>query len=162
MCIKHTGTPSCAAADSAPGARKARTSLIMPAPAATASRMTSGFEVSIDKGIASDLCSASMTGTTRASSSASDTAAAPGRVDSPPTSMMSAPSSAICMARSSARSRDKKRPPSENESGVMFKTPMTATCRRSSARPPQSITFIVHSVLAGRIAQIWLHARLAR
>ncbi len=37
-----------------------------------------------------------ITGTTRRNSSSNSTGWAPGRVDSPPTSMMAAPSSAIC------------------------------------------------------------------
>ena len=90
----------------APGARSAYTSLTMQAPAATAAAMTSGLLVSME--IATRVAAAmrSMTGTTRGDlDAASTTAEAPGRVDSPPTSMMAAPSAAIAAARSSAASR---------------------------------------------------------
>ena len=50
---------------------------------------------------------------------------APGRVDSPPTSTMSAPSSIISSPRETARSGSSHRPPSENESGVTLRIPMT-------------------------------------
>jgi hypothetical protein len=50
----------------------------------------------------------------------------PGRVDSPPTSMIDAPSAAIRWACSSAAGSEANRPPSENESGVTLSTPMTA------------------------------------
>jgi hypothetical protein len=93
MCISTTGTPSDAAACIAPSPCNARTSLIMPAPAAMAARITLAFEVSTEIGTCTRLASASITGMTRASSSASLTGAAPGRVDSPPTSIASAPSS---------------------------------------------------------------------
>ena len=53
------------------------------------------------------------------------TGVAPGRVDSPPMSMKSAPSRSIARARSSASSREATFPPSENESGVRFNMPMT-------------------------------------
>src|SRR5579863_4809368 len=61
----------------------------------------------------------------RASSSASVTGEAPGRVDSPPTSIMSQPAPAISAACASAASAATKRPPSENESGVRLRMPMT-------------------------------------
>ena len=64
------GTVSCrAAACNAPGTRNALTSLIKPAPARTAARMTSGREVSIETGTSKVLQSASITGTTRLHSS---------------------------------------------------------------------------------------------
>ena len=47
MCINTTGTPASAAASSAPSWRRAKMSLIMPAPAATAARITSGLKVSM-------------------------------------------------------------------------------------------------------------------
>ena len=56
--------------------------------------------------------------------------AAPGRVDSPPMSSTSAPAASIAPARSTAAWGVGSWPPSENESGVMFRTPMT------SVRPP--------------------------
>ena len=48
----------------------------------------------------------------------------PGRVDSPPTSMMVAPSAIICIAWFSAVSMVLNLPPSEKESGVTFRIPM--------------------------------------
>src|SRR5208283_4806496 len=57
-------------------------------------------------------------------SSSRDVGSEPGLVDSPPTSMISAPSSTICIAWSMARSREKKLPPSKKESGVTFRMPM--------------------------------------
>ena len=61
----------------------------------------------------------------RAASPAS-TATAPGRVDSPPMSSMEAPSASIFRAARDASSAWLKRPPSENESGVTLRMPMTA------------------------------------
>src|SRR4051794_17396826 len=65
-----------------------------------------------------------MTGTTRASSSPSPTGAAPGRVDSPPTSMIAAPWTTVLPAWRTAASWSNHSPPSENESGVTLRTPM--------------------------------------
>src|SRR5579863_7717411 len=58
---------------------------------------------------------------------------APGRVDSPPISRMSAPSSSIWRARATACSRDRNLRPSENESGVTFRIPMTRVRRPSAS-----------------------------
>ena len=52
------------------------------------------------------------------------TGAAPGRVDSPPTSMMSAPASSMASA-CAQRPRLPTCPPSEKESGVTLSTPIT-------------------------------------
>ena len=76
----------------------------MQAPAATAAAITRGLLVSMEIAISDAAAMPSMTGTTRAISTSSSTAAAPGRVDSPPTSMMAAPSSTMRPARSSAAS----------------------------------------------------------
>src|SRR5438045_6355694 len=46
ICMRHTAQPLAAAAASAPGSRNARTSLMSPAPAALAARMTSALLVS--------------------------------------------------------------------------------------------------------------------
>src|SRR5436309_4666624 len=67
-----------------------------------------------------------MTGSTRRSSSSTGTSAAPGRVLSPPTSTTSAPSAARAKPWPTAASGSSQRPPSENESGVTFRTPMTS------------------------------------
>ena len=134
--MRHTGTPSAAAASSAPSRRSARTSLIMPAPAATAARMTSGRLVSIDTGTSTALAIAATTGTTRASSSSTVIGVAPGRVDSPPTSITSAPCSTSCFARATAASIDANSPPSEKESGVALRIAMMRQRSRRSSREP--------------------------
>ncbi len=95
------------------------------APAATAARATAGFMVSIEMQTAPSRRSCSMRGTTRAISSSSETGSAPGRVDSPPTSITSAPSAISRRACASAASAARKRPPSEKLSGVTLTTPMT-------------------------------------
>ena len=65
-----------------------------------------------------------ITGSTRAISSSAATAAAPGRVDSPPMSRRSAPSNASRSPWAIAASASENAPPSENESGVTLTTPM--------------------------------------
>ena len=65
------------------------------------------------------------TGSTRSASTSGDTGLCPGRVDSPPTSMMSAPSSSISKARRTAFLELMVTPPSEKESGVTLSTPIT-------------------------------------
>src|SRR5205823_3086342 len=69
--------------------------------------------------------SRSSTGTTRRSSSATVTPLEPGRVDSPPTSTIAAPSSTILRAAAAATSASRCTPPSEKESGVTLITPIT-------------------------------------
>ncbi|MCW0466050.1 hypothetical protein NB705_003123 [Xanthomonas sacchari] len=133
MCISTTGTPSSAAASSAPGWRRACTSLIMPAPAATAARITSGLKVSTLNGSAVCAASRSITGITRRSSSSTGTGVAPGRVDSPPMSSTSAPSPARRRPCATAASTLAWAPPSENESGVTLTMPITRG-RSSSSR----------------------------
>src|SRR6202040_1668128 len=64
----------------------------------------------------------------RASSSFSLIGEAPGRVDSPPTSIMSQPCAAIFLACDRAVSAVIYRPPSENESGVKLRIPITIGC----------------------------------
>src|SRR5262249_36452751 len=61
----------------------------------------------------------------RASSSASAPGVAPGRVDSPPISTIAQPCAAMRFACATAASAARKRPPSENESGVTLRIPMT-------------------------------------
>ena len=108
----------------APGSRNAATSFHIEAPTRAAASATCGFIVSIEIGALLRARIAAITGTTRAISSSAETGAAPGRVDSPPTSMMSAPASSIARACGVA-APSIQRPPSENESGVTFSTPMT-------------------------------------
>ena len=80
--------------------------------------------VSTEMGTVSCLLKASIIGTILLISSSSLTGAWPGLVDSPPTSMMSAPSSTIFFARFMAASISLNLPPSEKESGVIFKIPI--------------------------------------
>ena len=95
--------------------RSAVTSLTSSAPSSRARRATSAFEVSIETGTSP--ASPSSTGTTRRSSSSTETPCDPGRVDSPPTSTIAAPSSTIRRAEAAAASGSRCTPPSENESG---------------------------------------------
>ncbi len=81
--------------------------------------------VSIEMRTWLSLRTCSISGTTRAISSSAETGAAPGRVDSPPTSIMSTPSAISRRAWPSAASASRNRPPSEKLSGVTLTTPMT-------------------------------------
>ena len=95
----------------------------------------------------------SITGITRRNSSSVVIASDPGRVDSPPTSTMCAPSAAIFKPCSTALSTAKNFPASENESGVTFNTPMISPFReRSKMRPPifQSLPRIMDETTTGR------------
>jgi len=104
--MRTTGTFRAATVDRASGsAVRADTSLTASAPAATAALATAALVVSMVMGtVQPALRMPLMTGTTRAVSSASNTGIAPGRVDSPPTSRMSAPSSASFRAWATASS----------------------------------------------------------
>src|SRR6266550_4353587 len=86
----------------------------MVAPASSAASATSRLRVSID------------TRTWEARASSTGTSSAPGRVLSPPTSTTSAPSAAKASPWAVAASGSSQRPPSENESGGTFRTPMTS------------------------------------
>ncbi len=66
------------------------------------------------------------TGRTRRSSSSTEGRSAPGRVDSPPTSTMSAPRPRASRPWAMAASGSNHWPPSEKESGVTLTTPMTS------------------------------------
>src|SRR5438067_528880 len=104
--------------------RPAVTSLMIDAPASSAALATSDLDVSIETEMSILARSSSITGSTRFNSSFADTGSAPGRVDSPPMSIMSAPSDAISIPPATAASVAKNSPPSENESGVTLRTPM--------------------------------------
>src|SRR4051812_10870731 len=133
MCMRQTAQFRSRTASIAPGACRAWISLIIEAPAASAAFITAGRRVSTDTHRSAIFSS---TGSTRRSSSSSETGADPGRVDSPPMSMMCAPSSANLRAWSSAFFVSKNRPPSENESGVTFTTPMMSGLARSKKNLP--------------------------
>ena len=78
--------------------------------------------------------SARTTGSVRRSSSSSGTGSAPGRVDSPPTSRIAAPSAASRRPWVTAASRSNHSPPSENESGVTLTTPMISAEDMAASR----------------------------
>ena len=137
MCMRHTAQFDSRTASKAPAACKAWTSLMQSAPIASAARMTSGRRVSTEIGTPSGT-KASSTGLSRRNSRAGSTGSAPGRVDSAPMSMRSAPSAIIRWACSTARSGLAYWPPSENESGVTFRIPITSGRSRLSRNRPHS------------------------
>ena len=92
MCIRQTGQPAAATTAAISGScRSADTSFTNDAPARRAWRATSAFMVSIEIGTGVRRTSPSITGITLANSSSSGTCCAPGRVDSPPMSISTAP-----------------------------------------------------------------------
>ncbi len=98
------------------------------APASKAARATFDCVVSILIGVLVVLIFAAswvMTGITRAICSSGGTREAPGRVDSPPISIMSTPWSIICWAWARAESGVEYKLPSEKLSGVRLRTPTT-------------------------------------
>ena len=78
----------------------------------------------MDTGISKFSFIISITGTTRSISSCMVICTCPGRVDSPPTSIIPAPSSIISATCCFAFSKLFHLPPSEKESGVTFKIPI--------------------------------------
>ena len=120
----QTGKPSSAAVSSAFGSVKARISLRISAPAFADSRNTSAFELSTEIKQSKRLLTASTSGTTRSISCETVTISAFGRVDSPPMSIISAPSLSIFSTWKRALSNEKNLPESEKESGVKFKMPI--------------------------------------
>ena len=121
MCMAAQATPSSAA--TAPLA--APTSLSSVAPAATAARATAALRVSIE--------TRAPLGGERLDHGDDPpqllrlaTGAAPGRVDSPPTSSQSAPSASRARPWAMAAAWSSNCPPSENESGVTLMTPITS------------------------------------
>ncbi|CAB4341785.1 unannotated protein [freshwater metagenome] len=94
------------------------------APAAIAALATSARVVSTLT-TAPSFTNSVITGITLFNSSSSLTRSAPGRVDSPPTSIMSAPSEINLRPWFTASLGSKNLPPSANESGVTFKIPST-------------------------------------
>ena len=148
MCITTTPqlwaaqTPAISGSASSP-----LTSLTMSAPATSAASATAALHVSMEISPSHSARNAAITGTVRAVSSAAATGSAPGRVDSPPMSISSAPSAIIWRAWRSALAMSKCVPPSENESGVTFKIPITrARCVRSSS--PRRVFQIIGQLAA--------------
>ena len=127
QCITTYFTPVVATRSAIFGSAKPPlTSLIIVAPTFRAALATFALVVSILTVVfGKDLAIASITGIVRTNSSASVTRSAPGRVDSPPTSMMSTPSEIISFTRFIAAGRELCIPPSAKESGVTFKIPIT-------------------------------------
>src|SRR6478752_7000600 len=126
QCMAMKGSRSAATQGTISGsARPPETSLTMEAPASTAARATEARIVSTDT-TAPSAASAVTTGTTRRSSSSTDGRSAPGLVDSPPTSTMSAPAATTSRPCAMAASGSNHCPPSEKESGVTLTTPMTS------------------------------------
>ena len=111
--------------------RSIETSLIMSTPQSSAARATPALRVSTDR-IADgrSFRSSRSTGTTRSDSSSAGITAAPGRVDSPPISSRSAPSSRRASARSTAVAGEEA-PPSLNESPVTLTIPISSGRVRS-------------------------------
>src|SRR5262245_54530108 len=144
MCMRHTAASDPATTSMAPGAASAVMSLIIVAPRASASRITSGLVVSTETGTPRPP-SASSTGNTRASSSSAGTGAAPGRLDSPPMSTRSAPSSTRRRARAAAARASAYRPPSKNESGVTLTIPITSGRSSASWSWPQRRTPVIRA-----------------
>ena len=133
-CMSTTGSPLSAATRKARGScPSAATSLMMRAPASAARRMTSALRVSMEMGTPTCLARAATTGMTRRTSSSAATGSAPGRVDSPPMSRISAPSASSCRLCATAAPGSSHRPPSEKLSGVTLTIPMRRG--RSMARP---------------------------
>ena len=128
MCMITAPAPASATASTMPGALRPPTSLTTTAPAARAARATAALRVSMLTWTPR-ATRASTTGTVRASSSATPTSAAPGRVDSPPTSTQLAPCSQSWRPRAMAASRLACSPPSEKLSGVTLRMP---TSRRAA------------------------------
>ena len=96
MCMIQVGKFNCPAISSAPGSRKARISLIKSMPTLAASCITIALEVSTEIQQSKRFCTASTRGITRCNSSVSGTSSAIiGRVDSPPISIIVAPSLSI-------------------------------------------------------------------
>src|SRR5947207_5781658 len=133
QCMRTQGQPASATSFAIAGSpRPPETSLTMVAPTANASAATLARVVSMLTGSPA-AASSRTTGRTRAISVGASIRSAPGRVDSPPTSTMSAPSARMATPCATAASRSAYRPPSENESGVTLRTPITTGRRTGSA-----------------------------
>ena len=102
-------------------------SFTISAPATNAARATPACRVSTESNApGNSQRRASTTGTTRCNSSSTAISTEPGRVDSPPISIISAPAASRLRACATAAGTPTCRPPSEKESGVTFRIPITA------------------------------------
>ena len=109
-------------------------SLTMWAPASRAARATADFVVSIEIRTGDCFAICAMTGMTRRSSSSVATGGAPGRVDSPPTSMICARQRPAGAPVPPPRLHSRKSPPSEKLSGVVLTIPISQG--RGAGQPP--------------------------
>src|SRR3989454_9762434 len=133
MCMTTTAARSLAKTATMCGSPSPWTSFTMSARRARALAAISGLYVSIEIRASVLGRSAFRTGSTRRHSSSAETGSAPGRVDSPPTSRISAPSSARWTACATALAGSANRPPSEKESGVTLTMPLTAVWSKVSS-----------------------------
>mmetsp|Transcript_17375 Transcript_17375/g.58457 ORF Transcript_17375/g.58457 Transcript_17375/m.58457 type:complete len:264 (-) Transcript_17375:334-1125(-) len=140
MCISTAGKPSRATVGSiSRSIAPPLTSLTTRAPSAASSAATAAQLVSTEIGARSgEARRACTTGAARRSSSSGETATAPGRVDTAPTSIMSAPAASSSRACAVAAAAESKRPPSENESGVTLRTPISSVRRPHRTSPSSS------------------------
>ncbi|OLD16583.1 MAG: hypothetical protein AUJ01_10285 [Acidobacteria bacterium 13_1_40CM_3_65_5] len=138
---RFTNAPprSATARASAGSNRRPLTSLTMAAPASSAAAATPALYVSTEIGTRSRPARPLRTGRIRASSSPADTGFAPGRVDSPPTSITSAPSASIRSAASIAIAGSSVVVDSANESGVTLRMPITRHRSPSDMTPDGSV-----------------------
>src|SRR5450759_2524487 len=124
-CITTYGTPAVATSGAIAGSTTPPlTSFTIRAPTASAASATAARVVSMLT-TAPAPASARTTGSTRRRSSVSSTRAAPGRVDSPPTSTMSAPAASIARPWRTPGAVSWYVSPPENERGVTWSTPTT-------------------------------------
>src|SRR5207302_3705059 len=122
--ITTTGTPARATSGAIPGSRRPDTSFTIAAPASRAAAATLAEIVSTLTGTP-PAARRRTAGTVRRASSASSTGTAPGRVDRPPTSRMSAPAALIVRPSASAAPASPARPSPANESGAVLMIPTT-------------------------------------
>mmetsp|Transcript_1919 Transcript_1919/g.5096 ORF Transcript_1919/g.5096 Transcript_1919/m.5096 type:complete len:249 (+) Transcript_1919:1759-2505(+) len=140
MCMSTIGTRSRATVGNMSRSKvPPDTSFTMSAPARTAASATAACRVSIETAVSRHRSRrARMTGTVRRICSSTSISVAPGLVDSPPMSMMVAPSSTISRARATDRSTPSSPslhfPPSLKESGVTLSIPMTRVRSKSRNR----------------------------
>src|SRR6266849_3166790 len=159
MCMSTTGTPRSAhRARSAGSKRPAETSFTRSAPSSRARRAIAALVVSTETGTRTAARTARRTGSRRRRSSSAGTGRAPGRVDSPPTSSIAAPSATIRSAAAAARAGSRCWPPSENESGVAFSTPTRATWSRT--RGPERMRST--GAPLGAVGRTWVSGRGGR
>src|SRR5260370_14125927 len=138
--MRTSAHPRRDARSASPGERVSpQTSLTMVAPAATAATATSSLYVSMETGTFDSIDRRLTTSSVRVISSSVLTGTCPGRVDSPPTSSITAPSRTMRIPCATAASRSCPRPSPLNESGATFTIPITyVRLPHSNLRPPMS------------------------